>query len=441
MQAAPADPSSPATPSRGPDDRENNRVPLERQVTLRFEDFEGFVTECSMNISATGMFIRCDDPQPAGSVLDFELSLADGEKLVRGYGEVMWARRHDDGPDHPAGMGVRFLHLDAESRELIRWTVTRRYITGAGPCDLDELKSAMRQAAEDETAAREHSAPESGGLAGIEIPPEPGEERPRPRYYEAGCAAAAGGRQPMRPLRLVLPLAALALGGLYLLRAPSPVDAAAHVDMDEVAATESAAPAAEPAVAAGENPPQPPFSKGGSQKGGVEGDTPGVGAGPASPEVVNAAAAVGVKAASPWAADAAPAATAAEADPSSLAAAWARAWSEQRAADYLACYAADFQPPRGLHRRDWEAQRRLRIAKPRSIEVELSGVTVETLGPDRARVRFRQAYRSETYRDVVRKILELVREDGGWRILEERVASPTPGLAGTTSSRNGPLAP
>ncbi|MCP4013884.1 MAG: hypothetical protein GY728_12320, partial [Phycisphaeraceae bacterium] len=47
------------------DDRLSNRVPLERQIELSFADFDGFVTECSMNISATGMFIRCDDPQPA----------------------------------------------------------------------------------------------------------------------------------------------------------------------------------------------------------------------------------------------------------------------------------------------------------------------------------------------------------------------------------------
>lgn len=390
MQAAPSDSSSPAGTSRGPDDRESNRVPLERQVALRFEDFEGFITECSMNISATGMFIRCSDPQPAGSVLDFEFSMVDGEKLVRGYGEVMWARRQDSGPDHPAGMGIRFLHLDAESRELIRWTVTRRYITGAGPCDLDEIRTAMRRAAEEESADSEQrpAAGMAGAAFGIAVPPEPGEALPR--YREAGFGAAAVGRSPRRPLRLVLPLAVLALGGLFWLRAPSRVDAAAHQGADQIATVEPVAtpeapvvpaarpavvPAAEPATEpAVNNPPEPAFSKG-----------------------------------------------AIEQTPADLATAWASAWSEQRATDYLAHYAAGFRPPRGLTRHAWEKQRQVRILRPRSIAVVLSGVTAEELGPDRARVRFQQTYQSDTYRDVVNKTLELVREAGDWRILEERV--------------------
>ncbi len=372
MQTAPSDPSTPAITAGGPDDRKSNRVPLERQVSLRFEDFEGFVTECSMNVSATGMFIRCGEPQPKGSVLDFEFSLADGEKLIRGYGEVMWARRHRAGPDHPAGMGLRFLHLDAESRELIRWTVTRRYITGAGPCDLDEIKTAMRRAAEGEAAARaERPAPGmNDSTIGIEIPPEPGAARPR--YREAGCAAAAVDRKPRRPLRLVLPLAALALGGLYLLRVPSPVDAAGHEDVGQVAAVE-------PAPAAGVRPTA-----------GVA-TTPAV-TRPASPET-----------------------------PAEFAVAWARAWSQQRTTEYLGYYAAAFSPPRSLGRGEWEKQRRARVLRPRNIEVTLSDVRAEALGPDRARVRFQQVYRSDSYRDMVFKTLELVREDRGWRILEERV--------------------
>ena len=46
----------------------------------------------------------------------------------------------------------------------------------------------------------------------------------------------------------------------------------------------------------------------------------------------------------------------------------------------------------------------------------------ETLSEDRARVSFDQSYRSETYRDQVHKILELIRENGGWKILSERQA-------------------
>ncbi len=58
---------------------------------------------------------------------------------------------------------------------------------------------------------------------------------------------------------------------------------------------------------------------------------------------------------------------------------------------------------------------------PGRIEVEVSGFEAETLDAGRARLSFDQSYSSTSgYSDVVRKTLELVREDGAWRILEER---------------------
>ncbi len=355
------------------DDRISNRVPLETQVEMHFEDFDGFITECSMNISATGMFIASRNPQPAGSVLDFKFALADGDKLIRGYGEVIWARRRDDGPERPAGMGIRFLHLDAESRELIRWTVTRRYITGAGPCDVDEVKSAMRRAAEREAAGMVPPDPEpAAATAAASVKRRPSKATSRSRYREAGYGAAAA--QPPASgwrLRLVAAAAALMLGGLYLLQATSTSVEASRP-----------APASPELAAAGvaENPPQPPFARGGS---GEEQ--------PASPEV---AAEEAVKD-------------------------WARAWSRQEPDGYLASYAADFRPPGNLSRGDWQEQRRVRIQRPRWIQIELGAIVTELENAGRARVTFDQSYRSNSYHDTVRKTLVMVHEDAGWRILEE----------------------
>ena len=42
------------------------------------------------------------------------------------------------------------------------------------------------------------------------------------------------------------------------------------------------------------------------------------------------------------------------------------------------------------------------------------------------RVSFTQSYRSNTYRDRVRKAMRLAWEDGGWRILEESVIRQLP---------------
>lgn len=101
-------------------------------------------------------------------------------------------------------------------------------------------------------------------------------------------------------------------------------------------------------------------------------------------------------------------------------AAWADAWSGQRVADYLAFYAPDFRTPDGLDRSAWEAQRRQRLTRPRSIEVEIRDLAVRLDGADRAEARFDQSYRSDVFADRVTKILEMGRRGGVWRILAER---------------------
>ncbi len=107
-----------------------------------------------------------------------------------------------------------------------------------------------------------------------------------------------------------------------------------------------------------------------------------------------------------------------------LARTWARAWSEQRVDDYLRLYATDFRPADELSRGEWEEQRRTRILKPRQIDVELSAIEAVAIGTERAQVSFDQSYRSDAYRDKVRKTLERVREGGAWKILAERVDAP-----------------
>ena len=99
---------------------------------------------------------------------------------------------------------------------------------------------------------------------------------------------------------------------------------------------------------------------------------------------------------------------------------WAQAWAAQDAPEYLEFYSMGFRPPQGLDRRSWESMRRERLARPRFIELEVSAIEApETIDARRARVSFRQAYRSDQFSDVVRKTLVWVREGSSWRILEE----------------------
>ena len=100
---------------------------------------------------------------------------------------------------------------------------------------------------------------------------------------------------------------------------------------------------------------------------------------------------------------------------------WARAWSEQRVDDYLEAYSPNFNATAGLDRVTWERQRRARILAPQWIRVDLAFVELEETGTDSGRVRFVQAYQSDSYSDVVRKVLDVERQGERWKIVRETV--------------------
>lgn len=99
---------------------------------------------------------------------------------------------------------------------------------------------------------------------------------------------------------------------------------------------------------------------------------------------------------------------------------WAEAWSRKDADAYLAFYAPDFAPPGKESRAAWEKSRRERIAAPKSISVAIESPKVTLRGSDQAAVSFRQDYRSDRLKSTNRKTLDLVKTEGGWRILKEQ---------------------
>ncbi len=377
------------------------RIALERKISLRFPHFQGFLTEYCSNVSITGMFIQSQEPRSPGEILDFEFNLIDGLQLIRGTGEVMWARLTDEDPQMPAGMGIRFLRLDAESRRLIRWAVEKQISAGGKPFDLEVYRSealeitdsavhehpsrpdgvqpgTARHDAARPDAAELDAAPHDAARPGAARPDAPATARPRPtgmaivdaqrRHPYAGYAMA---RQSdlraglLAAATVALPVAVLAAA--VLISHPwsgSQAFATGSIDVEARAAEA----------------------------------TPAMPVTPAEP----AAAADG------------------ELVESTLA--WAQAWAGQRPEDYLRHYSRRFQPPRSMSRGAWEAQRTERISQPDFIKVDVSSLTAELIDPEHGRVTFDQVYRSDNFRDSMRKTLELVREDGGWKILEERAA-------------------
>ncbi len=101
---------------------------------------------------------------------------------------------------------------------------------------------------------------------------------------------------------------------------------------------------------------------------------------------------------------------------------WAKAWSEQDVKVYLDSYGEEFVPEGGS-RAQWVKQRKARLTKPKSINIDISDVKVIAEEGSRAQIRFRQKYSSSTYSDEVMKVLTLGLERGELVILGEKTIS------------------
>lgn len=112
----------------------------------------------------------------------------------------------------------------------------------------------------------------------------------------------------------------------------------------------------------------------------------------------------------------------AEADVEAAVEAWAKAWSSKNMSGYLGAYAPNFTPPGGQSRSAWEADRKARIVPRNKIEVDVSDLAV-TINGDRASVRFRQAYASDSLSVTSRKTLDMVRNGNRWLIVRESTGS------------------
>ena len=100
---------------------------------------------------------------------------------------------------------------------------------------------------------------------------------------------------------------------------------------------------------------------------------------------------------------------------------WAQAWSKRDADGYLSYYAKDFKPPNGESRAAWEKSRRARISGAKVITVAVGSpkVTIDT--SNQATVKFRQAYRSDSFKATGAKTLVMVKgADGRWQIQQEK---------------------
>lgn len=99
--------------------RRHPRTPLNVLVQFRFDTFDEFMAEYSLNISPGGIFIRTDHPREQGAIIYLQFALKDGSKLIEGMGKVVRVNPARGDSKHPSGMGIEFVNFDEESMSLI----------------------------------------------------------------------------------------------------------------------------------------------------------------------------------------------------------------------------------------------------------------------------------------------------------------------------------
>ena len=341
-----------------------------------------------------GMFVRSIQPKRPGTILSFEFRLGEDMSLIQGQAEVAWRRPTTEGPDQPAGMGVRFLKIDMRSRELIKRLVkehTMRKMLAEGievePPTPKRVAKPV-EAASDLAAAAEVVTEALQPALTTDAPVEAAPDFPVPAPQLAETSDH-GSKAPL----LVGVIGAgllLALALAYWLpqRGVQPV-------AEELPVPDRTEPVEVVAVVETSDPT------------------------PELPEVFEATPAIQEAApiGEPARIVAVGSGDLSRVEPTVLA--WAQAWSGQRVDEYLGFYANEFAPSDGSSRDDWEKQRFNRLRKPAWIKVELDGLRQQPIGADRVSVTFSQAFLSDTFSDSVTKTLELVWEDGAWKITSE----------------------
>lgn len=101
-------------------------------VRYRSATLGEFIEHHSYDVSRGGMFIKTPSPFPPGTLLKFEVKIADEQRVLQGVGRVVWKReKADAGEESPAGMGIKFIKIDDASQSVIERLVDARAGEGA----------------------------------------------------------------------------------------------------------------------------------------------------------------------------------------------------------------------------------------------------------------------------------------------------------------------
>ena len=104
----------------GADRRIHERVLVDIEVDYKAD--ETFLFAYITDISAMGIFVRTNNPEPEGTRLNlcFRVPQELGGHLVEVEGEVIWINPfRPNEPTRQPGMGIQFVDLTAQQREMV----------------------------------------------------------------------------------------------------------------------------------------------------------------------------------------------------------------------------------------------------------------------------------------------------------------------------------
>ena len=175
------------------DTRKDKRAPISLKVRFKSATVDEFIEQYSKDISKGGIFIKSNKnspPMPIGTLLKFEFQLKDESKLIQGVGRVVWKRELEgSSDDDPAGMGIKFIKMDGDSKGLVDQIVAGRgeapgqFEAGGGAALKDEGEpAAAPAAAPSTTSSSEGKRPVRSAKATMQFFPSttPQNELPKP---------------------------------------------------------------------------------------------------------------------------------------------------------------------------------------------------------------------------------------------------------------------
>ncbi len=101
-----------------PAENERREKRFNASLKISYKSFNEFITEYTKNISKGGTFINTKRSHEINDIVDLSLEVPGFNKPLIIEGEVIHINIHNV-PDEDAGIGIKFLNIDSESRKAL----------------------------------------------------------------------------------------------------------------------------------------------------------------------------------------------------------------------------------------------------------------------------------------------------------------------------------